>query len=150
MRALARHVPLAAALPAILLLLPSCGAFGALGDYGDNLVDPRTGRSPVVTWPAKFGFGAGFLAGLPLCLVGSPVTYPVHRLTSEPEESYLFSFLRPSLVAGVAGTIIFGTPFDLLEFGLYRSWSGGEGEMPRPEREEEERPGEGPVPKETG
>lgn len=115
--------PAAAALACLL-----CGC--AAADYTSDLVDPETGRTPVVTWPARFGWGLGFVAGVPISLAGAPVSYTVYRLTPDPSPAYTFFLLFPSLVTSQVGTLLFGAPFDLLEFLAYRWWSGGEGGGP--------------------
>jgi len=115
---------IAAALLLALLFLPSCSY---LVNYTDRLVDPGTGRTPVVTWPARFGWGLGFVAGLPLDLAGAPVSYAVYKAQGSEDPGYLFYFLFPSLVTSQVGTLLLGAPFDLLEFLTYRWWSGGEG-----------------------
>ena len=81
----------------------------------------------MVTWPARFGWGLGFVAGLPLDLVGAPVSYGVYKAQGSEDPGYLFYFLFPSLVTSQVGTLILGAPFDFLEFVTYRWWSGGEG-----------------------
>ncbi len=117
----------------LLLSLSSCSF---LVNYTDRLVDPGTGRTPIVTWPARFGWGLGFVAGLPLDLVGAPLSYGVYKAGDSQDPGYLFYFLFPSLVTSQVGTLILGAPFDLLEFLTYRWWSGGEGG-----EEEEKTPG---------
>ena len=108
----------------LLLSLSSCSF---LVNYTDRLVDPGTGRTPVVTWPARFGWGLGFVVGLPLDLAGAPVSYAVYKAGDSQDPGYLFYFLFPSLVTSQVGTLILGAPFDFLEFVTYRWWSGGEG-----------------------
>ncbi len=120
------HGGIRACLGAVLLLL-SLSSCSYLVNYTDRLVDPGTGRTPVVTWPARFGWGLGFVLGLPIDLAGAPVSYAVYKAGDSRDPGYLFYFLFPSLVTSQVGTLIFGAPFDFLEFVTYRWWSGGEG-----------------------
>jgi len=110
-----------------LVLLLSLSSCNLLVNYTDRLVDPGTGRTPLVTWPARFGWGVGFVAGLPLDLAGAPVSYAVYKAGGSQDPGYLFYFLFPSLVTSQIGTLLLGAPFDFLEFVTYRWWSGGEG-----------------------
>lgn len=108
-----------AILPLLLLfLLAGCSQ---VVRYTDELVDSRTGRTLFVRTPATFGGVVGFLAGIPVDIVALPVTYPVYKAQDEGTVDPLSIFLFPSFVLWRAGVLI-GTPFDVLEFLVYRMW----------------------------
>ncbi|MCB9880648.1 MAG: hypothetical protein H6832_13540 [Planctomycetes bacterium] len=99
---------------------PSC----LLVEYSDHLVDERT-RGNFVTQPASIGGLLGFIIGIPIDIVGLPITYPIYRLNkSEGEENLdpLSTLLFPSFVLWRTGVLVIGAPLDLLEFTFYRAW----------------------------
>lgn len=117
-----------------LALLSGCADFVR---YTDELVEPRTGRSFVVTGPASLGGLVGFVAGLPVDVVALPVTYPIYRsqaaedpVSADPTSTMLF----PSFALSRVGRLVLGAPFDVLEYGVYRAWRSPQG----PGREDQE------------
>lgn len=105
---------------ALLWAAPSC----FLVEYSDRLVDERT-RSNFVTQPASIGGILGFIVGVPIDVVGLPVSYTIYQINKSEEEETLdplSTLLFPSFVLGRAGVLLFGAPLDLLEFVFYRAW----------------------------
>lgn len=106
---------------ALLLLLSSCAP---LVEYAQDLTDRRTGRTLFVRTPATVGGFVGFGLGLPLSLAGLPITYTIHRQQSRSDPGQadpLSTLLWPSFVLWRAGNLL-ATPFDVVEWVLYRSW----------------------------
>lgn len=103
------------------LLLTGCAH---LVEYAQDLTDRRTGRTLFVRTPATVGGFVGFAVGLPLSVVGLPVTYTVYRQQDRlnPGQSdALSTLLWPSFVLWRAGNLV-ATPFDAVEWAAYRSW----------------------------
>ena len=119
-----RMVPLFRSLVlSALLLLGSCGA---LVEYSDQLIDESSGRSAVVTKTASLGGIIGFVLGVPLDILGLPITYVVYTVQKDEEEEGvdpLSTILFPSFVLWRTGTLALGTPFDVMEFAFYRAWA---------------------------
>ncbi|MFN6146026.1 MAG: hypothetical protein ACK5AL_06700 [Planctomycetota bacterium] len=94
--------------------------------YGDGLVDAGTGRSLFTRLPATVGGTAGFVVGLPvdvLVFVPAWVYYQsLPRETRDPVSVFLFS----SFVLWKVG-VLFGAPFDAIEWSLWRSRSPATG-----------------------
>jgi hypothetical protein len=89
--------------------------------YTDELVDARYGRTWFTRLPATVGGTTGFAVGLPIDVVALPLSWVIYR--SQPKETRdpLSSFLFPSFVLWKAGALL-GAPFDLVEWGVWRSW----------------------------
>ncbi|HMQ20915.1 MAG TPA: hypothetical protein PKE00_00390 [Planctomycetota bacterium] len=105
---------------AISQTTPSC----LLVEYSDRLVDERT-RGNFGTQPASIGGLLGFIIGIPIDVVGLPISYPIYRLSkSDGEETLdpLSTLLFPSFVLWRTGVLVIGAPLDLLEFTFYRAW----------------------------
>lgn len=95
-------------------------------EYSDQLIDERSGRSPVVTKTASLGGIVGFVVGVPLDILGLPITYVVYTVQKDEEEEGvdpLSTILFPSFVLWRTGVLAIGTPFDVLEFTFYRAWA---------------------------
>jgi len=110
----------------VLCLLLVLGSCGALVEYSDQLIDERSGRSPVVTKTASLGGIVGFVVGVPLDILGLPITYVVYTSQKDEEEEGvdpLSTILFPSFVLWRTGVLALGTPFDILEFTFYRAWA---------------------------
>ena len=99
--------------------------------YTDELVDARYGRTLFTRLPATLGATTGFALGVPLDILGVPISWIVYR--SQPRETRdpLSVFLFPSFVLWKAGALL-GAPFDLVEFGVWRWWHE---ERPRTQEE---------------
>ena len=105
------------------LLLPvlALGSCTQIVRYTDELVDARYGRTLFTQLPSTVGATAGFALGLPIVIVVSPAAWVFYR--SQPPETRdpISVFLFPSFVLWKAGALL-GAPFDLVEWGLWRSW----------------------------
>lgn len=102
----------------LLFLLPACTS---VVRYSNGLVDPQAGRSLFTRLPASIGATTGFALGIPIDVVALPVSWVVYR--SQPRETREVAsvFLFPSFVLWKVGALV-GTPFDLVEWGAWRSW----------------------------
>lgn len=120
----------------LLLLAGLSSGCAELVRYSDDLVDPRTGRTLFTRTPAAFGGVVGFLVGVPIDIVGLPVTYIVYSNQDEVTREPLSIFLFPSFVLWRVGTLV-GAPFDLVEWACWRSWQP-EPALTREERERRE------------
>ncbi len=106
---------------AVLTVLPACSQ---LVRYTDEIVDERTGRSPVVTVPATAGGFVGFVVGLPVDLIALPVTFPIYYIQREQDRvkaDPLSTMLFPSFALWRMGTLI-AVPFDATEYIVVRAW----------------------------
>ena len=105
------------------LLLAACGltACTPVVRYTNELVDPDGERTLFTRLPATVGATTGFAVGVPLDVVAIPAAWVVYR--SQPRETRdpLSVFLFPSFVLWKVGALV-GTPFDLVEWGAWRSW----------------------------
>ena len=63
-----------AASASLALLAAGCAQ---LVEYSDSLIEPTTGRTALVIWPATAGQLLGFVIGVPVDLVGFPITWSV-------------------------------------------------------------------------
>lgn len=99
--------------------------------YTDSLVDARYGRTWFTRLPATVGATTGFAVGVPVDIVALPLTYVVYRTQPRETRDELSIFLFPSFVLWKAGAL-FGAPFDLVEWGLWRSWQPA---LPRTQEE---------------
>jgi hypothetical protein len=124
------------------LLLFALALFGSAGcapvvRYTNELVDGQHGRTWFTRLPAAVGGSVGFTVGVPVDIVALPLTWIVYR--SQPSETRdpLSVFLFPSFVLWRVGALI-GTPFDVVEWALYRVWLS-EPELSQEERDEIER-----------
>ena len=109
-----------------LLLGSLLGGCAGVVQYTDELPDPQTGRSQLVTTPATLGGIVGFVVGVPASVAALPITYSVHRVEQAraPLRADLLStLLFPSFVFWRAGTLLLGAPFDALEFLSWRLWT---------------------------
>lgn len=103
-----------------MMALPACSAFV---QYADSLRQSKR-RTPVVRYTAQLGAAIGAVVGLPISVVGLPVSYPVYLVqesqspeTTDPSSTMLF----PLVVLAQAGSML-GAPFDLIEYSVYRAW----------------------------
>jgi hypothetical protein len=89
--------------------------------YTDELVDGQHGRTWFTRLPATIGATTGFAAGIPIDIAASPLAWVWYR--SQPRETRdpISVFLFPSFVLWKAGALV-GAPFDLVEWGVWRSW----------------------------
>lgn len=111
---------------AVLALAASCllASCAQMVEYAQDLTDRRTGRTLFVRTPATVGGFVGFGAGLPFSLLGMPLTYPIYRHQSRQnpgQADVLSTLLWPSFVLWRAGNLV-GTPFDLVEWAVWRVW----------------------------
>lgn len=106
----------------LLIALPMTACTGLVRYTGD-LTDERTGRTAFVTAPASAGGFVGFVVGVPISIAALPVSYTVYASQKAEDPSTadpLSTMLFPSFVLWRAGTLL-GSPFDLVEFLVYRS-----------------------------
>jgi hypothetical protein len=111
----------AVALAIVVLGAAGCGQFV---QYTDELTDPRTGRTAIVTTPANLGGVLGFVAGIPLDVAAIPVTYAVYSYQAENDPAGadpLSTMLFPSFLLWRAGCLL-AVPFDAVEHVVYRAW----------------------------
>ena len=89
--------------------------------YTNELVDGQHGRTWFTRLPAAVGGSVGFTIGVPVDIVALPLTWVVYR--SQPSETRdpLSVFLFPSFALWRVGALL-GTPFDVVEWALYRVW----------------------------
>lgn len=97
------------------------GGCTSVVQYTDELVDARHGRTWFTRFPATIGATAGFAAGVPVDVVALPVAWLWYRAQPKEIRDPLSVFLFPSFVLWKAGALL-GAPFDLVEWGLWRSW----------------------------
>jgi len=104
-----------------LVTVAALGGCSSVVRYTDELVDSRYGRTLFTRLPATIGATTGFALGVPFDILALPVSLPVYA--SQPRETRdpLSVFLFPSFVLWKAGALL-GTPFDLVELALWRSW----------------------------
>ncbi|MBL8727439.1 MAG: hypothetical protein JNM25_03340 [Planctomycetes bacterium] len=89
--------------------------------YTDELVDGRHGRTWFTRLPATIGATTGFAAGVPIDVVALPLTWVWYRSQAKETRDPISVFLFPSFVLWKAGALV-GSPFDLVEWGAWRSW----------------------------
>ena len=97
------------------------GGCSQVVQYTDELVDARYGRTWFTRLPATIGATAGFAVGVPIDIVVLPLTTVVYVTQAPETRDPLSVFLFPSFVLWKAGALL-GAPFDLVEWGLWRSW----------------------------
>lgn len=97
-----------------------CGCAGVVR-YTDALVEPRYGRTWCTRVPAAVGGTLGFTLGLPLDLLGVPVSAVVYANQPPATREPLSVFLLPSWVLWKVGLLL-GAPFDALEWAVYRAY----------------------------
>jgi hypothetical protein len=116
-------VPLAVGLSLFL-----CAGCAQTVSYADSIRTGKGGRSLFVRAPANFGEATGFIAGLPVSLVALPVTLPIHEIEKERDPlraDRVSTVLFPSWGLSKLMCAAIGGPFDLLEYGAWRAWTGG-------------------------
>jgi len=89
--------------------------------YTDELVDGQHGRTWFTRLPATIGATTGFAAGIPIDIVASPLAWVWYRSQARETRDPISVFLFPSFVLWKAGALV-GAPFDLVEWGVWRSW----------------------------
>jgi hypothetical protein len=90
--------------------------------YSEEVTDERYGRSYFTRVPANLGATLGFVAGVPVDVVVSPVSWIVYRGQARETRDPLSVFLFPSFVMWkVAGAVV-GAPFDVVEWAAWRGW----------------------------
>lgn len=106
---------------AAAIALFAAGACTPVVRYTEALVDPDQGRTLFTRFPATVGGTVGFAVGLPVDVAVFLPAWLVYR--SQPRETRdpLSVFLFPSFVLWKVGVLL-GTPFDVLELAVYRSW----------------------------
>ena len=67
-------------------LLPTLGGCTSLVGYTNDLVDSKSGRTWFVRAPAGIGGTLGFVLGIPVDVVASPVSWAIYR--SQPKETH--------------------------------------------------------------
>ena len=100
--------------------------------YTNELVDGEHGRTLFTRLPTALGGTVGFTVGVPADIVALPLTWVVYRTQPKETRDPLSIFLFPSFVLWKVGALI-GTPFDVVEWGLWRWW------QPTPAVTQEER-----------
>ena len=107
------------------LTVAACDALAPVVRYTDELTDSSTGRTVFVRGPAQVFGLVGFIAGVPIEIVALPGTYIYYRVRksqeTSPEPDPVTIFLFPSFWLWRAAALL-ATPFDLLEFAVYRGW----------------------------
>ena len=107
---------------AVLLVgLMSTGGCSPLVGYTNDLVDYRSGRTWFTRAPAGIGGTLGFVVGVPVDVVVAPVAWAVYRAQPRETRDVMSVFLFPSFVLWKVGTLM-GSPFDAIEWVLWRSW----------------------------
>lgn len=109
-----------ARLPALACCL-ALGACTSVVQYTDELVDGRHGRTWFTRVPATIGATTGFSVGIPVDLAALPLTWVWYRTQPKETRDPISVFLFPSFVLWKAGALL-GAPFDLVEWGVWRSW----------------------------
>ena len=104
-----------------IALLATLAACSSVVRYTDELVDARYGRTWFTRLPATVGATTGFAVGIPVDIVAVPLTWAVYRTQPAESRDPLSVFLFPSFVLWKAGALL-GSPFDLVEWGVWRSW----------------------------
>lgn len=89
--------------------------------YTNELVSNEHGRTYFTRVPSAVGGTLGFAVGIPIDLVSLPVTFVVYRSQPAATRDPLSVFLFPSFVLWKVGTL-FGAPFDVVEWAVWRSW----------------------------
>lgn len=97
------------------------GGCTSVVQYTEELVDPRHGRTWFTRLPATIGGTAGFAAGVPVDVVAAPIAWVWYAAQPVETRDPLSVFLFPSFVLWRAGLLL-GAPFDLVEWGAWRSW----------------------------
>jgi len=120
----------------VLAALLPLGSCSSLVRYTNDLVDSQSGRTWFVRVPAGIGGTLGFVVGLPVDVVVSPVSWAVYRSQPKETRDVMSVFLFPSFVLWKVGTLL-GAPFDGVECGVWRCWS--DRALSREEREAIER-----------
>lgn len=129
-----RTLAVRCALAAALFAAASCTS---VVRYTDALVDAGQGRSLFTRLPATVGGTVGFAAGVPVDIAGFVPLWIYYRSLPRETRDPLSVFLFPSFVLWKVG-VLFGAPFDAVEWAVWRSWRGGP-EMTPQEREAIER-----------
>jgi hypothetical protein len=91
--------------------------------YTDALVEPSHGRTWFTRVPAAVGGTLGFTLGVPLDLLGVPLSAVVYANQPTSTRDPLSVFLFPSWALWKVGLLL-GTPFDGLEWLCYRAYRG--------------------------
>ena len=106
----------------VFLVLLICGGCTSLVRYTNDLVDKDSGRTWFTRAPAGVGGTLGFVIGIPVDVVASPVSWAVYRSQPKETRDVMSVFLFPSFVLWKVGTLV-GSPFDLVEWAAWRSWN---------------------------
>lgn len=121
------------------LLLLGSSACAPFVQYSDQLWAGREERSQFVQVPSRVGGGlVGALVGIPSAIVASPFTYGLYLVEKEqaPLRADLPSTLgAPAFFFWRLGTVVLGTPFDTVEYAVWRAWQ----DPPTPTRAEREK-----------
>ncbi|MCR9244716.1 MAG: hypothetical protein NXI31_06775 [bacterium] len=112
----------AAAALVLPLIAPMAGGCAPLVRYTGELVDSESGRTWFTRAPAGIGGTLGFLVGLPVDVVAMPVSWAVYRSQPKETRDVMSVFLFPSFVLWKVGTLV-GSPFDAVEWVVWRSWN---------------------------
>jgi hypothetical protein len=96
-------------------LLPILFCFGCASHHAVLFNHPKS----IVSVPALVGTYTGFVAGLPVAIVASPITYPIALSIDDPLDCTTAPILlSPALAVGWVGSEITGRPFWLV-FGWW-------------------------------
>ncbi|MCA8954042.1 MAG: hypothetical protein KDE27_31330 [Planctomycetes bacterium] len=107
---------------AVLLGGLLAGGCAPLVRYTNDLVDSTSGRTWFTRVPAGIGGTFGFVVGVPIDIVASPVSWAVYRSQPKETRDVMSVFLFPSFLLWQVGTLV-GSPFDLVEWAVWRSWN---------------------------
>lgn len=73
---------------------------------------------------AKVGGAIGLVAGVPISVVALPASYPIYKIqeSADPDGTDFMSTVAFPAFVLLEVCSLLATPFDVLEFALYRAW----------------------------
>jgi len=111
----------AAVLLAAGLAVASLGSCSHIVRYTNDLTDAGAGRTWFTRWPAAAFGTVGFVVGVPVDILVSPLSWAVYRSQPRETRDFLSVFLFPSFALWKAGALL-AAPFDAVEWTAWRWW----------------------------
>lgn len=103
------------------LAVASLGSCSHVVRYTNDLTAADGGRTWFTRYPAAAFGTVGFVVGIPVDILVSPVSWVVYRSQPRETRDVLSVFLFPSFALWKACALL-AAPFDLVEWGTWRWW----------------------------